>query len=67
MARGITIGDVENKLQHVSNNVVIPVSSGADVPEVVTVGVLKNNFKEEVASQALTNIEIEELLNRNNV
>lgn len=47
MARGITIGDVDNKLQQVNNNVVIPVSSGADVPEVVEVGVLKGYINDD--------------------
>lgn len=47
MARGITIGDVNNKLQQVNNNVVIPVSSGADVPEVVEVGVLKGYINDD--------------------
>lgn len=47
MARGITIGEVNNKLQQVNNNVVIPVSSGADVPEVVEVGVLKGYINDD--------------------
>lgn len=47
MARGITIGEVDNKLQQVNNNVVIPVSSGADVPEVVEVGVLKGYINDD--------------------
>lgn len=48
MARGISIGDVENKVQHISDNNVIPLSTGADVPEVVTVGVLKEHINEDV-------------------
>lgn len=60
MARGITIGDVDNKLQQVNNNVVIPVSSGADVPEVVEVGVLKGYINDDTA---LTNPEIDNIIN----
>ena len=48
MARGISIKDVENKVQHISDNNVIPLSTGADVPEVVTVGVLKEHINEDV-------------------
>ena len=48
MARGISIGDVENKVQHISDNNVIPLSTGADVPEVVTVGVLKEHINEDI-------------------
>ena len=48
MARGISIGDVENKVQNISDNNVIPLSTGADVPEVVTVGVLKEHINEDV-------------------
>lgn len=48
MARGISIKDVENKVQHISDNNVIPLSTGADIPEVVTVGVLKEHINEDV-------------------
>lgn len=48
MARGISIKDVENKIQHISDNNVIPLSTGADVPEVVTVGVLKEHINEDI-------------------
>ena len=48
MARGISIKDVENKVQHINDNNVIPLSTGADVPEVVTVGVLKEHINEDV-------------------
>lgn len=48
MVRGISIKDVENKVQHISDNNVIPLSTGADVPEVVTVGVLKEHINEDV-------------------
>jgi len=48
MARGISIKDVENKVQHISDNNVIPLSTGADVPEVVTVGVLKDHINEDL-------------------
>lgn len=48
MARGISIKDVENKVQNINDNNVIPLSTGADVPEVVTVGVLKEHINEDV-------------------
>ena len=48
MARGISIKDVENKVQHISDNNVIPLSTGADVPEVVTIGVLKEHINEDI-------------------
>lgn len=47
MARGIAIKDVENKIQQVNDNVVIPVASGANVPEVVEVGVLKGYINDD--------------------
>ena len=49
MARGIAIKDVTNKLQpqNVANNVVIPVSSGQDEPEVVEVGTLKGYINDD--------------------
>ena len=46
MARGISIKDVENKVQNISDNNVIPLSTGADVPEVVEVGTLKEHIQE---------------------
>lgn len=48
MARGISIKDVDNKVQNISDNNVLPISTGADVPEVVTVGVLKEHINEDV-------------------
>jgi len=48
MARGISIKDVENKVQNINDNNVLPISTGADVPEVVTVGVLKEHINEDV-------------------
>ena len=48
MAKGISIKDVENKVQNINDNNVIPLSTGADVPEVVTVGVLKEHINEDV-------------------
>ena len=46
MARGISIGDVENKVQNINDNNVLPISTGADVPEVVEVGTLKEHIQE---------------------
>ncbi len=48
MARGISIKDVENKVQNINDNNVLPISTGADVPEVVTVGVLKEHINEDI-------------------
>lgn len=41
MAQGIAIGEVTNKLQNVTDNVVLPVSTGGDEPEVVEASKLK--------------------------
>jgi hypothetical protein len=69
MARGITIGEVTNILD--SNDIVgnekLPVSSGETEPQVVTTGELREYIQEGLPKYALTNIEIENLLNRNNV
>ena len=69
MARGITIGEVTNILD--SNDIVgnekLPVSSGEIEPQVVTTGKLREYIQEGLPKDALTNIEIENLLNRNNV
>jgi hypothetical protein len=69
MARGITIGEVTNILD--SNDIVgnekLPVSSGETEPQVVTTGELREYIQEGLPKDALTNIEIENLLNRNNV
>lgn len=46
MARGISIKDVENKIQNINDNNVLPISTGADVPEVVEVGTLKEHIQE---------------------
>ena len=69
MARGITIGEVTNILD--SDDIVgtekLPVSSGETEPQVVTTGELREYIQEGLPKDALTNIEIENLLNRNNV
>ena len=69
MARGITIGEVTNILD--SNDIIgnekLPVSSGEIEPQVVTTGELREYIQEGLPKDALTNIEIENLLNRNNV
>lgn len=44
MANGLAIKDVDNKLQSLTDSDVIPVSSGANEPEVVEVGVLKSHM-----------------------
>lgn len=69
MARGISIGDVTNILdsEDIRGAEKIPVSSGETVPQVVTTGELREYIQEGLPKDALTNIEIENLLNRNNV
>lgn len=69
MARGITIGEVTNILDSdaIVGNEKLPVSSGETEPQVVTTGELKEYIQEGLPKDALTNIEIENLLNRNNV
>jgi hypothetical protein len=67
MARGITIAEVTNILD--SDNIVgnekLPVSSGTQRPQVVTTGELKEYIIEDIPT--LSNTEIEEILNRNNL
>lgn len=69
MARGITIGEVTNILDSddIIGNEKLPVSSGETEPQVVTTGELREYIQEGLPKDALTNIEIENLLNRNNV
>lgn len=69
MARGIRIGDVTNILdsEDIVGNEKLPVSSGETEPQVVTTGELREYIQEGLPKDALTNIEIENLLNRNNV
>jgi len=69
MARGISIGDVTNILdsEDIVGNEKLPVSSGETEPQVVTTGELREYIQEGLPKDALTNIEIENLLNRNNV
>lgn len=69
MARGITIGEVTNILdsEDIVGNEKLPVSSGETEPQVVTTGELREYIQEGLPKDALTNIEIENLLNRNNV
>ena len=47
MARGITIGEVENTLNTFNGNEKIPVSSGDTEPEVVTTGRLKEYINDD--------------------
>lgn len=64
MARGISIGSVRNKIKVVRDDDVLPVSTGDNQPEVVEIGVIKDYIKEDIEEiEALTNIEIENLLN----
>ena len=69
MARGVSIGDVTNILdsEDIVGNEKLPVSSGEPEPQVVTTGELREYIQEGLPKDALTNIEIENLLNRNNV
>ena len=69
MARGIRIGDVTNILDSsdIEGTEKLPVSSGETEPQVVTTGELREYIQEGLPKDALTNIEIENLLNRNNV
>ena len=48
MANGIAIKDVTNKLQGLNGEEVIPISTGADEPEVVEVDILKEYINEDV-------------------
>ena len=48
MANGIAIKDVTNKLQELNGEEVVPISSGADEPEVVEVDTLKEYVNEDV-------------------
>lgn len=67
MAKGITIGEVENVLdgQNIVGTEKIPVSSGQAEPQVVTTNVLKWFFTKDSVedSDELTIEEIDELLN----
>lgn len=67
MARGITIGEVENVLdgQNISGTEKIPVSAGQSVPQVATTQELKKYFTKDSVedSDELTIEEIDELLN----
>lgn len=67
MARGITIAEVTNILD--SDDIVgtekLPVSSGETEPQVVTTGELRDYIIEDIPT--LSNTEIEEILNRNNL
>lgn len=69
MARGISIKDVFNKIKNISDKDVLPISTGDNQPEVVEVGVIKNHIIEDIdfEVESLTNLEIEELLNRNRI
>ena len=57
MARGISIGEVTNKLTNVRDNAVLPVSSGETVPQVVEVGALREYINEE-PTEAIDSINI---------
>ena len=48
MANGIAIKDVDNKLQSLEGEEVIPISTGADEPEVVEVDTLKEYINEDI-------------------
>lgn len=48
MANGIAIKDVDNKLQSLEGEEVIPISTGANEPEVVEVDTLKEYINEDV-------------------
>ena len=69
MARGISIAEVTNILDSsdIEGTEKLPVSSGETEPQVVTTGELREYIQEGLPKDALTNIEIENLLNRNNV
>ena len=48
MANGIAIKDVDNKLQSLGGEEVIPISTGANEPEVVEVDTLKEYINEDI-------------------
>ena len=48
MANGIAIKDVDNKLQSLEGDEVIPISTGANEPEVVEVDTLKEYINEDI-------------------
>jgi hypothetical protein len=48
MANGIAIKDVDNKLQSLAGEEVIPISTGANEPEVVEVDTLKEYINEDI-------------------
>lgn len=50
MANGIAIKDVNNKLQELNGEEVIPISTGANEPEVVEVDTLKEYINEDIDS-----------------
>jgi len=50
MANGIAIKDVDNKLQSLEGEEVIPISTGANKPEVVEVDTLKEYINEDIDS-----------------
>ena len=69
MARGISIRDVSNKIKNISDNDVLPISTGDNQPEVVEIGTVKNYIKEDIdipEMEAMTNSEIERIFNKLN-
>lgn len=64
---GIAIGDVENILENIAGTEKIPVSSGQNTPQVVTTQELKEYIQEGMPLDALTNMEIEQLLNNSEI
>ncbi len=69
MARGISIRDVSNKIKNISDNDVLPISTGDNQPEVVEIGTVKNYIKEDIdipEMEAMTNFEIERIFNKLN-
>lgn len=64
MARGITIGDVENTLNTFNGNEKIPVSSGDTEPEVVTTGELKEYITDGLPTEGrLSEEDIDRIIN----
>ena len=69
MARGISIRDVSNKIKIISDNDVLPISTGDNQPEVVEIGTVKDYIKEDIdipEMEAMTNSEIERIFNKLN-
>lgn len=56
MANGIAIKDVTNKLQGLNGEEVIPISTGANEPEVVEVDTLKEYINEDIVTSVNGNI-----------